>query len=166
MFSINSERTCELLGRLYGEELWYGVKSRINTPPYYLGFGGPVKIRGKYGKIYNMPVYNLLAHRVDIVWKNGKRKVMRFRKEISEEAFEELFYNSLSGMRVVGVELSNDNRLWLDLSDYWIVILTNSEESWQFTCLEDKIYHVIATSSNFTVSEKQIEPLFPNDKIE
>ena len=132
--TLSTNDAASIMQVLVGKTLQYGY--------LYPSFG---MFDFGFGNIQNVPsdvscnaktVYEYALHvlcEFDIVWKNGSKFVKRFCWDSPKASFEHTI-NHLIGLEIRRVALSDNNDLWLDLGDYWIVFITydNNKESWRF----------------------------------
>ncbi len=142
------QHAMDLLQTLVGQPLIYGLKSP-DTELYDIGFGEMVEVMGWSGKMQMMPTHALhILCRFRVKWKTGKHRVDTYYEDTSSKKFHR-DVKRLIGLRVIKVELSDKNDLWIDLGDCRMVFATfeDGEESWRFLTCDKKKPHVVVSDS-------------------
>ena len=136
------------LQTLVGQPLRYGLKSP-DTELYDFGFGELFEDVSKYGKKRKICTFILHALcNFKVIWRSGERRIDKYYGDTPSEKFHGDI-KRLIGSCVKRVALSEENDLWLDLGDFWIVFETfeDGKESWRFFTSDINQAHLVASNS-------------------
>ena len=146
------EQAMEFLELLIDKPLCYGFKSSA-WDLYDFGFGPLRHVPSRRNPKRKVGAFVLhVTCRFKIVCKIGKSRVKRFYEDTTSEEFH-CAIQPVIGLPVKRVALSEENDLWLDFGDYWIVFVTyeNNEESWRFFTFTDDARHLVASDRWITL---------------
>lgn len=118
---------------------------------YDFGFGGFIEVPSffKPGRIRRM--HKLILHvtcRFKIIHRVGVKCIDRYYEDTPCEEFHTNI-QSLIGLTVKRVGLSDKNDSWLDFGDYWIAFATfeTNEESWRYFTWDNFDPHLVAADT-------------------
>ena len=146
---LNAE--CELR-KLVGCPLCYGLKSP-NMDLYDFGFGECKEVIDWRGGKKLLSTY--VIHAVCGI------KILRHHQNSGSVIYtgdsdSELFHNDIQkllGLTVNRIALSEKNDLWLDLGEYWLILITyeDEKESWRYFAYDIPSIDVIASSRTIEI---------------
>lgn len=168
----NTEGSCQnevisFINRLVGQPFLYGYKFPQWCDLYEFGFGNLIDDREDndlsdfpFGNWVNKE-FNEKGKRAEyvihavcpikVVWRK-KRRVERIDEDTDAESFH-IIAGGLSGLKILRISLSSKNDLWIDLGEYWVILVTseNDDESWRLFTAEKRSAHLIASSTSIAL---------------
>lgn len=148
MDNLSKEKAVSFLQTLVNQPLCYGLKSP-DMDLYDFGFGEQTEIINWNGEKRKCCAHILhVTCRFKVIWKNEKNQIDNYYEDTPCEKFH-ADIQTLIGLSVKRISLSDKNDLWLDFGNYWVVFATfeNGEESWRYFIMGAKSQHLIASDS-------------------
>ena len=142
-----AEDAKEYLSKMIGKPLQYALKSP-DLDLYDFGFGGWIQTINRKGRLHTVTTYSIHAQcPLKVIWRNGTGRADLYDGDTDSHHFHKET-ESLLGLPVKRVELSDKNDLWVDLGDYWIVFISweNDEESWRYFLSGGNDPHLVASN--------------------
>ena len=146
--NFSKEEAHLFLEKLVNQVLLYGLKSP-DTELYEFGFG-ELETGGRLAEgnsELNKYVLHVLC-RFKVIGRGQNRQIKIYYEDTpSNEFCSEI--QSLIGLKIKRVALSEKNDLWLDFGEYWIVFGTheNGEESWRFFMPNTGKNHLVVSNT-------------------
>ena len=141
------EQAIHYLENLVGQPLRYGLKSP-DTELYDFGFGEMVETSNYTKKTKNASLHNLhILCNFKVIYRVKKSHKI-YCDNTNKKEFESDIQD-IVGLSAKSIALSDNNDLWLDFGDYWVVFATNedAEESWRYFIMGEENPHLVVADS-------------------
>lgn len=144
---MNQSDALVILNKLIGQPFLYGIQSP-DVVLFDLGFGDYMSVKKMMGSECEVASYTLHAIcGIKIIHPKVSRQTEEFIGNSSQEFNSSI--QKLIGNTVMRIALSSKNDLWLDLGDYWLVLVTNEdkEESWRYFTPNSTQNHMVVSDA-------------------
>lgn len=144
---MNQSDALVILNKLIGQPFLYGIQSP-DVVLFDLGFGDYMSVKKMMGSECEVASYTLHAVcGIKIIHTKVSLQTEEFIGNSPQEFNSSI--QQLIGNTILRIALSSKNDLWLDLDDYWLVLVTNedNQESWRCFTPSSTQNHLVASDT-------------------